>query len=78
MLDIKMKKINKSEFALLSLLSKKDMSGYDIKQMAGKVAAYHWSESNAQIYPILEKLENKGYVNSYIDEKSGYPPGLTL
>ena len=71
MLDIKMKKINKSEFALLSLLSKKDMSGYDIKQMAGKVAAYHWSESNAQIYPILEKLENKGYVNSYIDEKSG-------
>jgi DNA-binding PadR family transcriptional regulator len=66
-----MKKINKSEFALLSLLSKKDMSGYDIKQMASKVAAYHWSESNAQIYPILEKLKSVGYVDSYIDEKSG-------
>lgn len=59
-----MSRKNKSEFALLSLLSKKEMSGYDIKQMANKVAAFHWSESSAQIYPILEHLEKKKYVQS--------------
>ena len=64
-------KTNKNQFALLSLLSKQSMSGYDIKKMAQKVSPFHWSESNAQIYPILKKLEKDQMVNSYIDLKSG-------
>lgn len=66
-----MTKINKSQYGILSLLSKKNMSGYDIKKMAQKVSPFHWSESNAQIYPILKKLENDQMVKSEIDLKSG-------
>ncbi len=66
-----MSRVNKTQFGILSLLSKKDMSGYDIKQMASKVAPFHWSESNAQIYPILKALEKEELVESHVDQKSG-------
>ena len=66
-----MSRVNKTQYAILSLLSKKDMSGYDIKQMASKVAPFHWSESNAQIYPILKALEKERLVESHMDQKSG-------
>lgn len=66
-----MTKINKTQYGILSLLSKKNMSGYDIKKVAQKVSPFHWSESNAQIYPILKKLEENQMVHSEIDLKSG-------
>ncbi len=66
-----MSRVNKTQYGILSLLSKKDMSGYDIKQMASKVAPFHWSESNAQIYPILKALEKEQLVESHLDQKSG-------
>ncbi len=66
-----MSRINKTQYGILSLLSKKNMSGYDIKQMASKVSPFHWSESNAQIYPILKSLENDQFVESHVDEMSG-------
>jgi DNA-binding PadR family transcriptional regulator len=66
-----MNKVNRTQYGILSLLSKKDMSGYDIKQMASKVAPFHWSESNAQIYPILKALEKEELVESHVDQKSG-------
>jgi len=66
-----MSRVNKTQYGILSLLSKKAMSGYDIKQMASKVAPFHWSESNAQIYPILKTLEKEQLVESHVDQKSG-------
>tara|TARA_R110000868_G_scaffold8205_8_gene42810 strand:+ start:12349 stop:12894 length:546 start_codon:yes stop_codon:yes gene_type:complete len=62
---------NKSQYALLSFLSKRPMSGYDIKRLFEKVAPFYWSEANAQIYPILKRLEQEQYVESTIDEASG-------
>ncbi|MDF2939361.1 MAG: PadR family transcriptional regulator [Gammaproteobacteria bacterium] len=66
-----MSKINKSQYAILGWLSKSSMSGYDLKQKFNKVSPYHWSESNAQIYPILKKLEQEGLVSSKLDIASG-------
>ncbi|MDF2690214.1 MAG: hypothetical protein K0S29_69 [Gammaproteobacteria bacterium] len=66
-----MSKINKSQFAILGWLSKSSMSGYDLKQKFSKVSPFHWSESNAQIYPILKKLEQEGLVSSKLDIASG-------
>jgi DNA-binding PadR family transcriptional regulator len=69
--EVRMAKINKTSYGILSLLSKKDMSGYDIKQMAKKVAPFHWSESNAQIYPILQTLEKQQLVSSCTERSNG-------
>jgi PadR family transcriptional regulator AphA len=66
-----MSRINKSQYAILGWLSKGPMSGYDLKQQFAQVTPFHWSESNAQIYPILKKLEQDGLVSSRLDESSG-------
>lgn len=66
-----MGRINKSQYAILGWLSKGSMSGYDIKKMVNNVSPFYWSESNAQIYPILKKLEAEGMVDSKIDKNSG-------
>lgn len=66
-----MNRENKSRYAVLGLISKRDMSGYDIKQLIKKISSFYWSESNAQIYPILKKLEAEGLVISKLDKKSG-------
>lgn len=64
-------KENKSQYAILGLLSKQSYSGYEMKEKINKIAHFHWSESNAQIYPMLKKLENDGKVCSAIDPSSG-------
>ncbi|WP_108651389.1 PadR family transcriptional regulator [Dongshaea marina] len=58
-----MSRINKTQFAILGYISKhQPMSGYDIKRLLEKVAAFYWSESNSQIYPLLKKLLDQGMV----------------
>jgi PadR family transcriptional regulator, phenolic acid-responsive transcriptional regulator len=66
-----MARCNKSLYAILGVLSKGEMSGYDIKNVFNKLGKFHWSESNAQIYPNLKKMEAKGCVTSRLDEASG-------
>lgn len=67
-----MKKENTSQFAILGLLSKSpEYSGYDIKSKLEKIAPFYWSENNAQIYPILKKLQKEGKVTSSLDASSG-------
>ena len=47
-------------YAILGLLSREDLSGYDLTQrMAGRVG-YFWSARHSQIYPELAKLEDGG------------------
>ena len=66
-----MTKLTKSGYMILGLLSKSDYSGYQLKKIMAKVATFFWSESNAQIYPVLKKLETAGLVSSKLDETSG-------
>ena len=62
-----MPKCTKSCFVILGLLSKADLSGYDLKQIMSKHAKFYWSESNAQIYPVLKKLEKQELVTSKLE-----------
>jgi PadR family transcriptional regulator AphA len=63
--------LNKSSYVILGSLSKSDQSGYSLKRMISKVSDFYWSESNAQIYPVLKKLEEQQLVRSKIDITSG-------
>lgn len=69
--DTNMTKLNKSSYVVLGLLCKSDYSGYDLKMLMSKIAAFYWSESNAQIYPTLKKLEIAKLLTSSLDETSG-------
>jgi DNA-binding PadR family transcriptional regulator len=60
-------------YAILGLLSREDLSGYDLTQrMAGQVG-YFWSARHSQIYPELAKLEEGGYVRHSVVEQTERP-----
>ena len=57
-----MARCNKSFYAILGIISKGEVSGYDIKQILLKIGRFYWSESNAQIYPLLKRMEESGEI----------------
>ena len=60
-------------YAILGLLSREDLSGYDLTQrMAGRVG-YFWSARHSQIYPELARLEEGGYVTHIVVEQKERP-----
>jgi len=60
-------------YAILGLLSREDLSGYDLTQrMAGRVG-YFWSARHSQIYPELAKLEESGHVTHSVVEQTERP-----
>lgn len=58
-----MAKINKSQFAILGMLSLSPMSGYEIRRAMEKSTNHFWKESDGQLYPTLEKLVKEGKIN---------------
>ncbi|MEE2777612.1 MAG: PadR family transcriptional regulator [Acidobacteriota bacterium] len=48
--------------ALLGFLTWGPMSGYDIKKAIGESISNFWSESYGQIYPMLKRLDQRGWV----------------
>jgi DNA-binding PadR family transcriptional regulator len=60
-------------YAILGLLSREDLSGYDLtRRMAGRVG-YFWSARHSQIYPELARLEGGGYVTHTVVEQTERP-----
>src|SRR5215216_2705386 len=60
-------------YAILGLLSREDLSGYDLtRRMAGRVG-YFWSAKHSQIYPELARLEDGGYVTHSLVEQRERP-----
>ncbi len=60
-------------YAILGLLSREDLSGYDLMQrMKGRVG-YFWSAGHSQIYPELARLERGGYVTHSVVEQQERP-----
>lgn len=51
---------NKSQYALLGMLTLGEMSGYDIKKLFDTSLRNFWGESFGQIYPILRRLVREG------------------
>ena len=64
---------NKTEFAVLGLLSLEPMSGYDMKTFISQSIGYFWQESYGQIYPTLRKLLRENLVARKVESGPGRP-----
>ena len=53
---------SRTEQAILGFLTWCPMSGYDIKKVIDASIGHFWNESYGQIYPILKRLADSGYV----------------
>ena len=60
-------------YALLGLLAREPLSGYDIKQRMGRRVGNFWSASHGQIYPELARLEGEGMVAHSVVEQRERP-----
>jgi PadR family transcriptional regulator AphA len=66
-----MKRLNKTRYAILGILTQRPMSGYDIKKEMDESTQYFWQESPGQIYPILAKLLREKLVTCTNSSTSG-------
>ncbi len=51
-------------YIVLKIIKDKPIHGYDIMKTVELLSKGHWSPSAGSIYPILESLESKGYIQS--------------
>ena len=51
------------EYIILGFLMEKELSGYDLKQIMSESTSYFFDASFGSIYPVLKKLETKGYIH---------------
>lgn len=68
-----MKPLNKSQHALLGLLTLGPGSGYDLNKLADLSLNHFWRESYGQIYPSLKRLEAAGFVVGSKEAQDGKP-----
>jgi len=68
-LNIQLKK-GVLELCVLSLLKTDDRYGYELVAEISKSI----SISEGTIYPLLRRLKNEGYVETYLEESSEGPP----
>lgn len=54
-------------FAILQLLERAPLSGYDVKKHFAASLSYGWHAHDSQIYPQLKQLEQRGFVASHIE-----------
>lgn len=60
------------ELAILNVLGSGPLYGYDIVRRLGDADSLVINEGT--VYPILSRLRNEKYVESYIEESSSGPP----
>lgn len=60
-------------YAILGLLSKKSMSGYDLKKVMQDSLYMYWSGNNNQIYKALLQLCSDDYLTSETHHQEGAP-----
>lgn len=58
------------ELLVLTLLVKQDKYGYEIVEELSK----YIDISEGTIYPLLRRLKNEGYVDTYLQESQAGPP----
>ncbi len=61
------------KFAILELLRRKPLTGYDIKKRFEKSLAFCWHAEHSQIYPELRKMEEQRLVNSRQEIQTSRP-----
>jgi len=64
---------NKSalSFALLGLIGKAELSGYDLRKIFASTPMRSFSDSPGAIYPALQRLERKGFLRGRRDGAGG-------
>jgi DNA-binding PadR family transcriptional regulator len=61
--DVEVSELPTTSYVILGLLTFREMSGYDLKQLADKgIRHFYWSPAKSQIYAELRRLEEHGYV----------------
>ena len=60
-------------YAILGILSYKQMTGYDIKKVIQNSDFMYWSGNNNQIYKALTELLNNGLVSNEVKHQEGSP-----
>jgi DNA-binding PadR family transcriptional regulator len=65
-------------YALLSLLAREPLSGYDIKQHMNNRLGPFWKVGSNQVYPELSKMEEEGLVKLHGVEQHTYRPARKL
>ena len=64
---------NKTRYAILGMLARQSMSGYDIKKRIEQGLVEFWNESNGQIYPIMKQLAAEGLATKIVEHHDGKP-----
>jgi len=57
-------KISGTEAALLALLTRGEMSGYDLQRAAETAGGFFWAPTKSRIYAVLPQLVERGYATS--------------
>jgi PadR family transcriptional regulator, regulatory protein AphA len=65
---------SKSVYAVLGFLTRKPMSGYDIKKRIDASIRNFWNENYGQIYPVLKQLTELGWATRSDDASAGGRP----
>ena len=66
-------KISGTEAALLALLTRGEMSGYDLQRAAENAGGFFWAPTKSRIYAVLPQLEERGYATSREVQQVGRP-----
>lgn len=66
-----MKRMNKSVYSILGILSSGPKSGYDIKKTIERSIGHFWAESYGQIYPTLKLLIDEGLITMEEEDHIG-------
>ena len=61
------------KYAILGLLSWKQLTGYDLKQIFRESATMYWSGGNNQIYRTLVQLHEEGLVTRETEDQDSGP-----
>lgn len=60
-------------YAILGLLAREELSGYDIKQRMGGRVGFFWEARHSHIYPELARMEERGLVAHRVVEQRDRP-----
>ena len=65
--------LSATEAALLALLTRGEMSGYDLQRAAEQAAGFFWAPTKSRIYAVLPQLVDRGFATSREVQQTGRP-----
>ena len=66
-------KISATEAAVLGLLTRGELSGYDLQREAEAVGGFFWAPTKSRIYAVLPQLVERGFATSRAVQQTGRP-----